>query len=456
LIARNLGRFAVAALTAALPLLIADRTGIYAQQPPNEAPPAPGQPPAGRGGPQLPKNIQVLKDVPPEQLQLTMQYIAASLGVQCNFCHVQGQNDLDDKDTKKTARQMMKMVDQLNSTFFDGKPSVSCASCHNGRSKPVRTPPLAIDMTPEQAAAAAAGRGRGGRGGPGGPGPEAGLGGGGAPGVAGPGAAGAPVAGGARGAAVAPGGQGGQGRGAQPAAPPAPTETVDEILAKYVQALGGQPAVQNAKTRVMTGTITTRDLVTSNVTVQEKVTGEYRIDIATQPVPTIRATNGKVAWAVGGGGGGRGGGAPPDAARDLAGFQMQQGLRLADFALPLQLKERYAALLVNKAYDTIDGKPVVGITGSPYPNVVEQLSFDRATGLLLRRQITTGSGGTGFNIMNLGEQIDYGDYRNVRGLEVPHTVRHATWNQVTTEKFTDVKVNAPVADEIFAKPAQKQ
>jgi hypothetical protein len=434
-IARHLGRLSIAVLAATLLVSVAGRAGVSAQQPAAPAAQAPAQPPGGgRGGPQQPKNIQVLKDVPLDQLMLTMQYIAASLGVQCNYCHVQGQNDLDDKETKKTAREMMKMVDKLNATFFDGKPRVSCASCHNGRSKPVRTPPLAIDMTPEQAAAAAAARGRGGRGGPGGPG----------------GAAGGP---GGAGAAGTPGGPGGQGRGAEPPPPPVPTETVDQIVAQYVQALGGQQALQNAKTRVMTGTVTTRDLVSSNVTVQEKATGEYRIDIATQPIPTIRATNGKTAWAVGGGGGrGGGGGAPPDAPRDLAGFQIQQGFRLADFMLPLHLKERYETLLVNKAYETIDGKQVVVITGKPYPNVTEQLSFDRATGLLLRRVILTGSGGVGFNIMNLPEQIDYSDYRDVNGLKVPHMVRHATWNQVTTEKFTDVKINAPVADTIFAKP----
>jgi photosynthetic reaction center cytochrome c subunit len=428
-IARHLGRLSIAVLAATLLISVTGRTGISAQQPAPPAAQAAGQPPGGgRGGPQPPKNIQVLKDVPVDQLMLTMQYIAASLGVQCTYCHVQGQNDLDDKETKKTAREMMQMVDKLNATFFDGKPRVSCASCHNGRSKPVRTPPLAIEMTPEQAAAAAAARGRGGRGGPGGPG--------------GPG-----------GQAGAPGGPGGQGRGAQPAPPPEPTETVDEIIAKYVQALGGQQALQNAKTRVMTGTVTSRDLVTSNATVQEKATGEYRIDIATQPIPTIRATNGKTAWTVGGGGGrGGGGSAPPDAPRDLAGFQMQQGLRLADFALPLHLKERYETLLVNKAYETIDGKQVVVMTGRPYPNVTEQLSFERATGLLLRRVVLTGSGGVGFNIMNLPEQIDYSDYRDVGGLKVPHTVRHATWNQVTTQKLTDVKINAPVADTVFAKP----
>jgi len=366
--------------------------------------------PAGQQGPpggQPPKNIQVLKDVPPDQIGLTMQYIAASLGVQCNYCHVQGQNDSDDKETKKIARDMMRMVDKLNATFFDGKPRVSCASCHNGRAKPVRTPPLAVDMTPEQAAAFAAARG--GRG-------------------------------------------GGRGPAPQPP-PPAPTETVDEIVAKYIDALGGQAALQNAKTRVMKGTVTTRDLASSNVTVQEKSTGEYRIDIATQPVATIRATNGNASWVVGGGRGG--GGAAPDAPRDLAGFQLQQGLRLADFSLPLRLKDRYASLLVNKTYDTIDGKGVVSITGNPYSNVTETLSFDRASGLLLRRVILTGSGGVGFNILNLPEQIDYSDYRDVGGIKVAHTVRHATWNQVTTERFTDVKINAPVGDEVFVRPAPK-
>ncbi len=148
--------------------MFAGRGAIHAQQPQPPAAQAPGQPPGGgRGGPP-PKNIQVLKDVPPDQINLTMQYIAASLGVQCNYCHVQGQNDSDDKETKKVAREMMKMVDKLNATFFDGKPRVSCASCHNGRAKPVRTPPLAIDMTTGQAAARR--RPAGGRGGPGGPG----------------------------------------------------------------------------------------------------------------------------------------------------------------------------------------------------------------------------------------------------------------------------------------------
>ena len=150
----------------------------------------------------------------------------------------------------------------------------------------------------------------------------------------------------------------------------------------------------------MSGTLTTRDLVASSLTVSETSTGAYRIDIGTQP-PTIRASDGTSAWALGGGRGGGGGGAP--GARDLAGFQLQQGLRLADFSLPLTMKQRYGTLQVNKAYDTIAGRQVVVLTGTPAANVTEQLSFDRETGLLARRTITTGSGGVGFGIMNLGE-----------------------------------------------------
>ncbi len=213
----------------------------------------------------------------------------------------------------------------------------------------------------------------------------------------------------------------GAGGGRGPAGPPPPppvTETVDQVLVKYVQALGGQPALQNAKTRVMTGTVTNRDLTTADVTVTEKSTGEARIEIATQPNPTVRATNGTAAWQIGGGGGGGGGFGGGANARDITGFQVQQGFRLADFSLPLNLKQRYQNLSVKPAYETIEGKQVVVLSGNPYPNVTEELSFDRESGLLVRRTVTSGTAG-GFGILALGEQIDYGDYRDVSGVKVP-------------------------------------
>jgi hypothetical protein len=144
-ISRYLARCAVATLTATLVLSLAGRAGLSAaQQPPPSAPqgapPPQGPPggPGGRGGFQL-RNVQVLKDVPADQFQLVMQYVAASLGVQCNYCHVMNDNASDDKETKKTARKMMQMVSDLNTQFFGGTSKVSCASCHNGHPKPSKT-----------------------------------------------------------------------------------------------------------------------------------------------------------------------------------------------------------------------------------------------------------------------------------------------------------------------------
>ena len=56
------------------------------------------------------KNIQVLKDIPADQLIPSMQFITYALGVECDFCHVDtpAEFDKDDKKPKKTARKMMR------------------------------------------------------------------------------------------------------------------------------------------------------------------------------------------------------------------------------------------------------------------------------------------------------------------------------------------------------------
>ncbi len=89
------------------------------------------------------KNIQVLKDIPADQLIPTMQFIAASLGVECDFCHVQGAFDKDDKKPKLRARQMMDMMFAINKDTFHGHRVVTCYSCHRGNMHPVGTPMVA-------------------------------------------------------------------------------------------------------------------------------------------------------------------------------------------------------------------------------------------------------------------------------------------------------------------------
>jgi len=86
------------------------------------------------------KNLQVLKDVAPDQLLPAMQFITASLGVECEFCHVRDAFDKDDKQSKQTARRMMQMMFDLNANQFHGERAVTCYTCHRGSAKPVSIP----------------------------------------------------------------------------------------------------------------------------------------------------------------------------------------------------------------------------------------------------------------------------------------------------------------------------
>jgi hypothetical protein len=90
-----------------------------------------------RGGPppRL-KNVQVLKNVTPQQLITLMRGINASLGVRCDFCHVEGDFASDAKATKRTAREMMRMTNRLNAHEKIIDKRATCYMCHHGHPEP--------------------------------------------------------------------------------------------------------------------------------------------------------------------------------------------------------------------------------------------------------------------------------------------------------------------------------
>ena len=94
------------------------------------------------------KNIQILKGIPANQLVPSMQFIAASLGVQCEFCHVERDRGSDEKKPKLVARKMMTMMMQINTDNFKGERVVTCYSCHRGAVRPVETPILSAANVP--------------------------------------------------------------------------------------------------------------------------------------------------------------------------------------------------------------------------------------------------------------------------------------------------------------------
>ena len=122
----------------------------------------------GRGGGEPPKNLQVLpKDMPRNQVTALMRTFAMGLGVRCEHCHAEDpaaaaaaanapaggrggrgggpqlDYSLDDKETKKVAREMLKMVMDINGKYLPATgrtitdlTRVTCETCHHGLAKP--------------------------------------------------------------------------------------------------------------------------------------------------------------------------------------------------------------------------------------------------------------------------------------------------------------------------------
>jgi hypothetical protein len=87
------------------------------------------------------------------------------------------------------------------------------------------------------------------------------------------------------------------------------------------------------------------------------------------------------------------------------------------------------------------------LAGRPAPHVTETLSFDRESGLLLRRRATIE-----LSMGQLPVQVDYADYRVVDGVKTPFEMRVADWESQRVQTFTAVTLNAPLDDARFARP----
>jgi hypothetical protein len=324
------------------------------------------------------QNVQLLKGIPADQLIPAMQFITYSLGVECSYCHVEGALEKDDKKPKQTARKMMQMMVAINRDNFDAKRTVTCHSCHRGASRPVATPMIA----------------------------EAGT---------------------------------------QPIATNVPEpredllanlEAADQILSKYIAAVGGAAAIGKLTTRIDKGTMSLggRQLP---VEVFSKI-GDKRITIIHLPNGDIvTAYNGSSGWTS----------SPNRTVRDIPAFEVASARVEADLQLPLHLKELFGELKTT-ATEKIGGREAYVVSVLNAGEVAAKLYFDEESRLLLRILRYTDS--------PLGRnptQIDYADYRTQDGLKLPFQQTISRPNSRFVIQIDEAKYNVPVEDGKFARPA---
>jgi photosynthetic reaction center cytochrome c subunit len=363
----------------------------HAQQP--QATPPSDQPKTAE---QQFKNIQVLKNIPADRLIPSMQFITASLGVDCEFCHVERQMEKDDKKAKQTARKMISMMLGIDKTSFEGELEVTCYTCHRGSPHPVAVPILSADA--------------------------------------------AKPAGNFHEEHVH------EGEGEDHEDQAAKLPSVDQILDKYLAAVGGADALMKIKTRVLRGTI-------------DAMGSQYPIDIYAEAPdkrisishphsgPSVTAFNGQVGWLS------TPGGIHPMSAQEREAARID-----AELYFPARIRALYKELHVGLG-EEVAGRQTILVSARPEfkssqflparPTARPALSlyFDQENGLLLRL--------VRFAETPLGQnptQIDYGDYRETGGVKIPYRWTLTRPNGSFTIRVDKVEQNVPIDEKLFVPP----
>lgn len=317
------------------------------------------------------KNIKVLNDMPADQMGKVMNIMAASLGVNCNFCHIENDFAKDGNEHKEIARQMLKMTFDLNKNYFDGHQEVSCNTCHNGKGHPQSAP----NLNPAKA----------------------------------------------------------EERPKQPAEKPA----VEQILAKYTEALGGRANLEKVKSRWIKASRVEPNGETEPEEIWQKMPNKMLVATTYSQAVVTEAFNGADAWKRSDKGEIR-----------LKADEIEQIRRNAELFASPDLQKAYSKIEFGFV-DRLDGREVYQLRATTASGTRERLFFDVQTGLLVRRMSAVPT-----VLGNFVYQVDYSDYKDFGGVKLPATTRFAVPNISWTQKILEVKNNAAVDDAKFNTPTK--
>jgi photosynthetic reaction center cytochrome c subunit len=339
------------------------------------------------------KNVQVLRGISVDEFMGTMGFFSAALGMNCVDCHTAESvgnwaKFADDTPLKQTARRMIVMVKTINQANFGGARMITCYSCHRGVDHPEVTPSLAEQYGPppddDPDKVEVVGQGRSG-------------------------------------------------------------PSADQILDRYIQALGGAQQLAKLTSFTAKGTYSGYDTDTEEVPVEifVKAPNLRTTIVHTRLGDNTVAYDGRQAWV---------------AAIDqplpllaLTGGELQGARVDAEISLPARIKQDFSNWRAGFPEVGVEGHALQIVEGTTGSESGVKLYFDKESGLLVRQVRYTNT-----PVGLIPTHIEYSDYRSVAGVKIPfHWVTTWTHGQSTTQ-LTEVQPNSPIDATKFAKPAPAQ
>jgi hypothetical protein len=227
----------------------------------------------------------------------------------------------------------------------------------------------------------------------------------------------------------------------------ASAQTADDVVEKYLTALGGREALGKLTSRKSTGTITL-SLPTAVLSgpaeiynkAPNKTRAVMRLDLSgaggAGEMVVEQIFDGTTGWGLN------------SLQGDTAiGGRQLENMRNGGFPSPLLKYKEAGVTLQLLPRDKVNGREAIVVQATPKTGLPSRVFFDAETYLVVRTVSTTDSqtGGT------MEQTVEPSDYRTVDGVKVPFQVVNSNDVQTLTMKFTKIEHNVAIDDAMFVK-----
>ena len=329
---------------------------------------------------QVKKNIQVLKGLPASEFNTVMDYFGSSLGVRCNHCHVSDSTGWQfEKDDKTEKKTARKMVKMVMDLNANSFGGRNAVTCYTCH-RGAAEPIKRISLPQPQAK------------------PEENK------------------------SATLP--------------------SVEQVLAKCENALGGKDALEKIRSRVLKGVAVDIQGKESPIEIVQEAPDKYVATVTGRGgMPMSRGFDGTHAWV-----------SSPRGSRELPPDENENAKRESAL-FPLRELRSLGAVVHVSSIDTVNGSSAYVLSAPMGDDETIQYYIDSTSGFLLRRAIITST-----MVGDIPEQVDYADYRAVDGVRLPFTVRISAVDprDGSTHRFSSIEQNVSVDESKFTMPAGKK
>jgi hypothetical protein len=212
--------------------------------------------------------------------------------------------------------------------------------------------------------------------------------------------------------------------------------TLDQILAKSIEAAGGQAAQEKIVSTQLKGAL---EVVTYGLSgpIELCTKAPNKLYMHTELAnygEVLQGFDGQTGWVK----------TPDSGLREMSGAELVRMKRNADVHRYLHLKDQFAKM-------TVTGKGKAGavdayiVEAQPAEGDAEKFFFDAQTGLLVRAEYMDPQNGL--------VAVSMEDFKTVDGVLAAQTIRQEGSSLSLLMKFTEVRHNLDIDDAKFAKPA---